>query len=303
VDILDLLATLSRDPDVCADLDNEVSDRLWWFARLVHKYSGLAVADILEASQRLAGRETLEGADGLLAEYIGEARRDLSHVAERGHQLDAAGTTARLWRRLLREWPAFDEVWREARKRNTKAAGESAAPGSSAPPPAPQGRPKGRMTVEQANEKAMELAKTMKIVFFTLSQREQANRIGCSWATWSKTKFFREAKKKALAQQKASGRAPAPRTVTLTDNIEAVLANPTSEAAEQAIANEDAARAKKRWESSSPNRRWEDLSPEEQEREIAALDAEDEELQRLVDEQRAEQQADEGRMFRPRKRP
>jgi hypothetical protein len=53
-----------------------------------------------------------------------------------------------------------------------------------------------RMTVEEANTKAMRLAKQMKRAFFQLAQREQARRIGCSWATWHKTRFFAEAQKR-----------------------------------------------------------------------------------------------------------
>jgi hypothetical protein len=161
------------------------------------------------------------------------------------------------------------------------------------------GAKRPRMTVQQANAKAMELAKRMGKAFFALSETAQAVRIGCHWKTWSRTEFYQDAKKKAPPRKKGSGKA----VVSLTDTLEAVAgAGKANDVLEQTIADEDAARAKRKWEASSPNRGWEELSPEEQRREINSLAAADEELERLTAEQRRERQADQGRKFHPRRR-
>jgi hypothetical protein len=96
----------------------------------------------------------------------------------------------------------------------------SAEPKDSTPPDTtgPAKRKQG-MTAEEANRKAMELVKKMKKVFFALSEREQAKLIGCTWRTWSKTEFYKTAKKKKPRQHPARG---APRTVSLSPAMEAV---------------------------------------------------------------------------------
>jgi hypothetical protein len=185
--------------------------------------------------------------------------------------------------------------------------GASAADGNT--PQVPEGKKARRpMSVEEVNEKAMDLAKKMKDEFFLLSERKQAERIGCAWETWSKTEFYKKAKEKRaklvtrMAKGNTSGAAPA---VSMTDKVEAAMAEgkPSNEVVDRVIADENAARAKARWEASAPNRGWEELSPEEQRREIDALAAADDaELQRLVAEQKAEEKADKGNRFHPRKR-
>jgi hypothetical protein len=77
--------------------------------------------------------------------------------------------------------------------------------------------PRPRMTVEEANRKATDLAKRLKKKFFTLSEREQAKRIGCSWATWKKTTFYQAAKKKLPPRKKGSRKG----AVSLTDTLQA----------------------------------------------------------------------------------
>jgi hypothetical protein len=82
------------------------------------------------------------------------------------------------------------------------------------------------MTVADANAKAMELAKKDGKAFFLLSQNEQARRIGCAWATWSKTEFYKTAKKRGeqshrqAAPKKTSG---SPSVVSFTSEMEAVI--------------------------------------------------------------------------------
>lgn len=80
--------------------------------------------------------------------------------------------------------------------------------------------PKHRMTVDDANEKAMKLAHRMRAGFFALSERQQAKLIGCSWTTWKRTPFYAEAQEKRPAgkQQQSSS----PKTESLTAGREAV---------------------------------------------------------------------------------
>jgi hypothetical protein len=101
-----------------------------------------------------------------------------------------------------------------------------------------------RMTVEEANETAMKLAKQMKQGFFLLSEREQAKKIRCSWQTWKKTPFYLKSKKhKArLASKAGSPDAPgSPPVVSLTSNLEAVTGEGSpNEVLEQLIAEQEA---------------------------------------------------------------
>jgi hypothetical protein len=85
---------------------------------------------------------------------------------------------------------------------------------------APKGKPCKRMTHDEANSKAMKLAKKMKKKFFALSRREQAELIGCSFATWKKTEFFKTAERRRPA--KAPRKPSSPKTVSLTNKVEAV---------------------------------------------------------------------------------
>jgi hypothetical protein len=82
-----------------------------------------------------------------------------------------------------------------------------------------------RMTVAEANEKAMEIARRIGQEFFLLSERKQAKRIGCSWKTWTKTDFYQGAKNKKahLARQIVRGHSPkSPPVVGLSDTLQAV---------------------------------------------------------------------------------
>jgi hypothetical protein len=82
-----------------------------------------------------------------------------------------------------------------------------------------------RMTVAEANGRAMQIARRMGDEFFLLSERKQAKQIGCSWTTWSRTDFYRGAKNKkvSLAKQIVKGHTPSsPPVVRLTDSLQAV---------------------------------------------------------------------------------
>jgi hypothetical protein len=85
-------------------------------------------------------------------------------------------------------------------------------------------QPKARMSIDEANEKASALAKQLGKVFFGLSEREQARKIGCSWQTWTKTPLYATAqKKKTRAEQsKRKGNLRGPAVVSFSDKIEAV---------------------------------------------------------------------------------
>jgi hypothetical protein len=100
---------------------------------------------------------------------------------------------------------------------------------SESDPPLPvrpiQAKTSHRMSVDEANEVAMRLAKKMKRNFFRLSERNQAKQIGCSWQTWRKTEFYKTARRKKNRQthQTGQGKVSAPRSVvSLTHDLEAV---------------------------------------------------------------------------------
>jgi hypothetical protein len=88
------------------------------------------------------------------------------------------------------------------------------------------GRRHGRMTVAEANEEAMRLAKGKGKSFLFLSERQQAKQIGCSWETWTKTDFYKKAKEKKasiaarITKGDSSGSA---RVVGLTTNLETTI--------------------------------------------------------------------------------
>jgi hypothetical protein len=80
---------------------------------------------------------------------------------------------------------------------------------------------KSRMTVEQASEEAMKLAHKLRARFFALSERQQAEMIGCHWQTWKRTPFFSQLKKRRLdSKQKMPS---SPKTESLTSGREAVI--------------------------------------------------------------------------------
>jgi hypothetical protein len=91
-----------------------------------------------------------------------------------------------------------------------------------------RGKKRPGMLVEEANCRARELTDTpkKKREFLALSETKQAKRIGCSWATYSKTRFYEEAREKRLlpssrpqANHSEASRSVA--TVRLTSALEA----------------------------------------------------------------------------------
>jgi hypothetical protein len=103
-----------------------------------------------------------------------------------------------------------------------------AAPIAGVPPRAdPPPRKQKRMSVAEANAKAMELAKQRDRDFFDLSERQQARMIGTTWRTWSRTPLYRqerERKEKLRAKLAKQGTASkSPSVVGFTGTLEAVV--------------------------------------------------------------------------------
>jgi hypothetical protein len=80
---------------------------------------------------------------------------------------------------------------------------------------------RGRLSVERANEKAVKLARRLRAGFFALSERQQAEMIGCHWQTWTKTPFYSQVGQKGLLFKK--GTKSSPKTESLTSGREAVI--------------------------------------------------------------------------------
>jgi hypothetical protein len=122
------------------------------------------------------------------------------------------------WRELAEEAKhALDEL-------KTRLPGDTSggATGASAGPAGKKKRRPG-MSVAEVNDKAREIAKRMGEDFFKLSQNRQAELIGTTWKTWSKTKLFRDVVRQGripARKQKRGGSKPA---VTFTHSMEAVL--------------------------------------------------------------------------------
>jgi hypothetical protein len=110
-----------------------------------------------------------------------------------------------------------------------------------------------RMTVEEANTKAMKLARKMRAGFFALSERQQAKQIGCSWQTWSRTPFYRKAQAKRPAGKRS--KPPSPKTESLTAGREAVTGEgDKDEVLQQLIAEQEADKEPSPLETAPPNR-------------------------------------------------
>jgi hypothetical protein len=129
--------------------------------------------------------------------------------------------------------------------------------GKEIPAAAKEKRP--RMTVEEANREAMELVKQLGQAFFALSENEQARRIGCAWKTWSKTEFFKAARKKReqAGRQRGPGKATgAPPVVSFTSALEVVTGDGEREAVlEKLIAEQEADNEPSPLEDDSPSDR------------------------------------------------
>jgi hypothetical protein len=77
-----------------------------------------------------------------------------------------------------------------------------------------------RMSVEEANAEAMKLARRMRQAFFALSERQQAAQIGCSWKTWTRTRFYTTAQAKRPGGKRS--RPASPKVESLTPALERV---------------------------------------------------------------------------------
>jgi hypothetical protein len=90
------------------------------------------------------------------------------------------------------------------------------------PAAGPEERPGNRMTVGEANRKAMQLLCKHRKKFVMISEREQAERIGCSWDTWRKTSLYGKLKKKKGESGARASKDAGPREVaSLTHKVEA----------------------------------------------------------------------------------
>lgn len=80
-------------------------------------------------------------------------------------------------------------------------------------------QPKKRMKVEEANIKAMQIAKRMRKGFVLSSERDQARLIGCSWATWKKTELYAEIQLKYPRSKPQASLSPKSESLTGLDNM------------------------------------------------------------------------------------
>lgn len=121
---------------------------------------------------------------------------------------------------------------------------------------------KPRMTVEEANEKALEKTSSpaKKRVFYERSVRDQARQIGCSFATWRKTAEYNRAVKegwiKERAVRDATQRNSAPKSVALNESHGAVQSDADEVLSDLIEAEEE-----------RPN--WETISDEERRQYLA----------------------------------
>jgi hypothetical protein len=147
---------------------------------------------------------------------------------------------------LLTTYP--ESALRERREATVTAEGEGVRPATLRDPEkeqvesvVPPDKP-ARMTVEQANRKAMLVARRMKKAFFLLSAREQARQIGCHWQTWTKTTFYAKAQVgKARLTQPPRKDIGSPPVASLTGGLEAVAGEgDRDEVLKQLIAEQEA---------------------------------------------------------------
>jgi hypothetical protein len=129
----------------------------------------------------------------------------------------------------------------DALARATAAVAQPAGPAGGAG----KAKGSGRMTPEQANEKAARLARQMGSKFFLIRKSAQAEMIGCDLRTWKKTKLFQEAEKRK--GNVTGAKAPRP---------------PSASALPGDIADEKMNEVLNRL--TEEQRKWDDLSEEEQ---------------------------------------
>jgi hypothetical protein len=127
----------------------------------------------------------------------------------------------------------------------------------------------GPMSVAKADCKARELTDTpkKKKEFFALSETKQAKRIGCSWATWSKTGYFEEAMAQGWLPHRKKAESGtiggSPSVVSLTSDLEATIGAGDPKDIVNQLADAEVGHA-----------RWEELPPEERRALLAQHEAE-----------------------------
>lgn len=127
---------------------------------------------------------------------------------------------------------------------HVQSEGENAAIDQNSEVPAPAMPSRSRISVGEANIKASRLMRDKGRRFTRLSETKQADLIGCSWQTWSRTKLYRKLhpeKAKQNEQQMAGRGASSPNVESLTINREATLGEgQRNEVLNQLIADQEA---------------------------------------------------------------
>ncbi len=217
--------------------------------------AGRSLGDGREREAEEAAKQLAEGCTDLL---LWEHAVRLGRLSAEEAAKEKGGPCVVLVNRL---YPAYDRVDHFARLFDRISMGRASG----------ENKKSGRMTVEEANKKAMELARRMKGEFFLLSTRKQATRIGCSFETWTKTPLYPKAQKQRLRLAGRIGNRPSqpsPAPVSFTNDLEAVKGEGTrDEVLKQLVAAE---------EQSQPKPKWDDLSDAEQQQLLSAQEADHE---------------------------
>jgi hypothetical protein len=203
IDILKFIGSCRGDLELTGHVP--VLEVTEWLSRRVSELTGLSALDVFMAINRLAALGDPYPLDGFPhrpedGAYV-EGRKNLQHVAVALRDLDKYEDTVRLWRAMCQKWPIFAKAQAEA---------QSAQPA----------KRKKRMTVKEANDRATKLAQKWRKAFFAMSERQQANEIGCSWSTWKKTDFYSKAQAKRPQAKRSN--LSSPKAISFTPALEAV---------------------------------------------------------------------------------
>lgn len=115
-------------------------------------------------------------------------------------------------------------------------------------------KPNGRMSVQDAGVEARRLADEMGEKFTKTTERKQAQLIGCSWETWSKTQLYRELYGKKPARTPGKGKSPP--SLSMTPKVEAALVDgEKDEVLKQLVAEQEAEALKDARKTPSVSRR------------------------------------------------
>jgi hypothetical protein len=132
------------------------------------------------------------------------------------------------------------------------------------------------MRREDANAEAKRLAKRMKKSFFALSETAQAKLIGTTWKTWSRTEFYKTAKREKARLASRAGQeksARPPRRVPLTETLAGLIPQGEAGRAGRVSDERDSVLKELAGRENQVKRKWNDLSPEEQANELADYEA------------------------------